>query len=182
MLSTYALIYDADDPESIALPEGVPQPGVYIDAAVDNQARAAAELATIATGWALLHEFRHIQHQQGGTSAPPNDEDAVRAEEASCDAFSTTFLTEKIGHYAAATQDPIDKVQQKRQLGIYLAIFNIALLTKDHWGETNTHPALRDRIEAAKVIFGADRHAGADHVAEVVFAALGHTWPGAPAF
>jgi len=181
MLSTYALICDADDPEGIALPEGVPQPGVYIDAAIDSQARAVAELATIAAGWALLHEFRHIQHQQDGTAAPTDDEDRVRAEEASRDAFATNFLTEKIGHYAAATHDPIDKVKQKRQLGIYLALFNIALLTKDHWGETNTHPALRDRIEAAKVIFGADRHAGADHVAEVAFAALGHAWPGAPA-
>jgi hypothetical protein len=38
--------------------------------------------------------------------------------------------------------DP-ELVFRKSQLGIYFALFAIAALAKDNWGDTDTHPALR---------------------------------------
>ncbi|WP_207460251.1 phage exclusion protein Lit family protein [Azospirillum sp. SYSU D00513] len=182
MLSTFNGILAAVDPETVPYPSGVPLPGVYLDGKANPEERAVGELATIASGWALLHEFRHIQNQQSGTAAALDDEAGVRAEELDCDSFATTFLTKCIGDYAASSGYPADKVRCKRQLAIYISLFNIALLTNGHWEQSATHPALRDRIDAVKAIFGADRQAEAEHVAELAFQALGCILPGAPHF
>lgn len=184
MLATFTDILNSDDPESVPLPSGVPEPGTYPDAKLDTQARAPAELATIATGWAFLHEVRHLRHQQEGTSTNPDLDtpDQVRAEETSCDLSATTFLIDQIPAYATQSGYPVDLVHQKRQLAIYAALFTIALVTKDRWATSPSHPALKDRLEAAKALFGANRQAGADDVARVAFGVLGGIWPGAPAF
>lgn len=182
MLSIFYDILEAADPDTVPYPSGVPSPGVYLDGTANPEERAAGELATIASGWALLHEFCHIQNQQGGTAAAWDDEDQVRAEELVCDSFAANFLTERIDAYAVSSGYPSDKVRCKRQLAIYIGLFNIALLTKGHWGQSATHPALRNRLDAIKAIFGADRQPEADHVAELAFQALGHVLPGAPGF
>ena len=184
MLDTFEEILDADDPESVAWPAGVPEPGAYPGKDADAQGQAAAELATIATGWGLLHETRHARHQQEGTATNPDDNspDEVRAEENSCDAFATAFLTERIGAYATQTGAAEDQVWRKRQLGIYMGLFTIALVGKDNWQTTNTHPALADRLAAAKAVFGGHRSDQSDEVAALAFQALGAVWPGAPGF
>lgn len=64
MIKTFDQILSENEPESVPLPDGVPEPGVYPDRDASPQARAASELATFATGWALLHEVRHLKHQQ----------------------------------------------------------------------------------------------------------------------
>lgn len=179
MLDVFNDILTAADPDSVSYPSGVPSPGVFVDGKARPEERAAAEIATLASGWALLHEFRHIQNQQGGIAAACGDEDAVRAEELDCDSFAAKFLTERIDEYAVSSGDPADKVRCKRQLAIYIGLFNIALLTKDHWGQSATHPALRDRIVAVKAIFSADRHPDAEHVASLAFQALGCVLPNA---
>jgi hypothetical protein len=58
----------------------------------------------------------------------------------------------------------------------------MALLSKDRWSATDTHPSLRDRLEAARTAAfdaGGER---AEHIAELAFQALGRVWPGVPAF
>lgn len=184
LLDTFEQILAAEDPDAIAWPAGVPQPGAYPGAEADSEAQAAAELATIATGWGLLHETRHARHQQERTAEIPDDHspEEARAEETSCDAFASTFLTERIGDYAAQHHVAEDKVWQKRQLGIYMGLFTIALVGKDNWQTTATHPALADRLAAAKAVFAGHRSDGADNVAELAFQALGAVWPGAPRF
>lgn len=184
LLDTFEEILDADDPEAVAWPAGVPQPGVYPSKGVDDQEQAMAELATIATGWGLLHETRHARHQQEGTGADPKYDPpvAVRAEETSCDHFATTFLTERIGDYAALSGDPEDMVWKKRQLGIYMGLYTIALVGRGNWGTTDTHPALAGRLAAAKAAVSAHRSVDAEHVLELAFQALRVAWPGAPAF
>lgn len=184
LLDTFEQILDAEDPEAVAWPADVPEPGAYPGKEADSEGQAAAELATIATGWGLLHETRHARHQQEGTATNPDDHspEEVRAEETSCDAFATTFLTERIGDYAAQHHVAEDKVWQKRQLGIYMGLFTIALVGKDNWHTTATHPALADRLAAAKAVFTGHRSASADNVAELAFQALGAVWSGAPRF
>lgn len=184
MIDTFLTILASQDPESVSLPVGVLEPGAYPRAEDDPQVRAAAELATIATGWSFLHEVRHIKHQQEGTSSDPRYDhpDIVRAEETSCDAFATAFLIDQAPAYSADAEAELAKVLQKRQLGVYMALFTIALVTKDNWAQTDSHPALADRLDAAKALFGRDRQPMADNVAETAFQALGHVWPGAPIF
>ena len=184
LLGTFEAIVDADDPEAIAWPAGVPEPGLYPGKDVDAEGQGAAELASIATGWGMLHEIRHARHQQEGTATNSDDNtpEEVRAEETSCDRFATTFLTEKITDYAAQEGVPPDKVWQKRMLGIYMGLLTIVLVGKGNWQTTDTHPALADRLAAAKAIFAGHRGDPAENVAELAFQALGVLWPGAPTF
>jgi Peptidase U49 len=184
MLDVFLATMSAADPESVDLPVGVPEPGTFPGAAGHPNGQAPAELATVATAWSLLHEVRHLQHQQDGTGTDPDTDDqtAVRGEETSCDQFATEFLMEKVADYAAESGFDEARVLQKRQLGVYMALFTIALLTKDRWGTSDSHPALADRLEAAKACFGSQRQSEADHIAELAFQALGHAWPGAPIF
>jgi len=134
------------------LPIGVAEPGQYPDANTDPQGRAASELATIAVAWALLHELRHIRHQQDGTGADPYSDDkaAKHAEEMSCDAFATTFLLEQIDLYAQSTNQSADLIRRKRQLGIYFGLFAVTMLAKDKCGESKSHPAVQARIDAVR--------------------------------
>lgn len=184
MLETFEQILNSNDPESVPLPAGVPEPGIYPGKHVDAQGQSAAELATIATGWGLLHETRHARHQQEGTATDPdqNSPDEIRAEETSCDSFATAFLTDKIAKYAIQNDVDEDRVWYKRMLGIYMGLFTIALIGKGNWQATGTHPALADRLEAAKVAFEGHRSEKADHVAALAFQALAAVWPGAPRF
>lgn len=184
LLDTFEQILDADDTEGVAWPASVPEPGTYPGKEVDIEVRATAELATIAAGWGLLHEIRHARHQQEGTATNSDDHspEEVRAEEVSCDAFATTFLTERIGDYATQLHVAEDKVWQKRQLGIYMGLFTIALVGKDNWQTTATHPALAERLAAAKAAFAGHRSAAAENAAELAFQALGAVWSGAPRF
>lgn len=98
--------------------------------------------------WALLHELRHIRHQREGTGADPRGSDtkAKHDEELSCDAFGTTFLLEQIDAYCCRTGETAELVCQKRQLGIFVGLFAVALLAKDKWGASESHPAVQSRI------------------------------------
>lgn len=181
MLDTFEQILDTKNPESVALPDGVPEPGNYPGKDADPQAQAVAELATIATGWGLLHEIRHVQHQQAGTAtnADDNTPEEVRAEETDCDAFATEFLTARIADYAAEKGENEDQLRRKRQLGIYMGLFTIALVCKGNWQASQTHPAVADRLAAAKAAFARSHSEG---VAELAHNALRAVWPDAPNF
>lgn len=142
-------VIKSDDPGNEPLPLGVPEPGSFSDDPVYVQEKAAGELATISLGWAFLHEMRHIQHQQDGTSSADGTGPEARAEELSCDEFATRFLFEKVADYAAETGDELAQVQQKRALGIAFALFTMALITEGHWQETDSHPSCQQRITQA---------------------------------
>lgn len=163
------------------LPNGIPEPGFLPDKVVDPQGRAAAELAIIALGWAFLHEIRHIRHQQEGTSSGAfGTPESKRIEEFSCDEFATRFILENIESYANNNGDSASLVRRKRELGIYFALFALTLLAKDQWGETDSHPAVQERINAVSKIMGADRDATAEAIAHAAFATLRAIWPSAP--
>jgi hypothetical protein len=181
LLVAFERVISSDDPELEPLPSGIAEPGQYPDKKHDPQGRAASELATIAVAWAVLHELRHIRHQREGTGADPygNDAEAKHAEEFSCDEFAATFLLEEIDARSACTGEPVELVRQKRQLGIYFGLFAVALLAKDKWAASGSHPAVQSRINAMRALMipSSDMAAAIAHVA---FAALGTVWPGAP--
>lgn len=147
-LETAISVSKATDPLSIKFPAGIPEPGPVDTLPVGSMARAAGEVAMFASGWAFLHECKHLMHQQEGTSGG-DDPDACCTEELFCDAFATRFLLERIGDYANELNVQAAKVQLKRQLGIYFALYAIAVIGRDQWGATKTHPAVQARIDQA---------------------------------
>lgn len=182
LLDAFDGMISSDKPAEEPLPPSVAEPGDFPDHDANPQGRATAELATIAAGWALLHEVRHIKHQQEGTCADPCETDpAMRHdEEMSCDAYATRFLLEQIDAYAGSAKVNPAQVSQKRQLGIYFALFALTLLTKDSWEASDTHPAVQDRIEAVRRAMLPHRSEIADAIAHASFAALRALWPDAP--
>ncbi|MBE3640675.1 phage exclusion protein Lit family protein [Mangrovicoccus algicola] len=180
MVQAFRDMLGAEDPEVVQLPPGVPEPGKYCDVKDDVEARAAGELATIATGWAFLHELRHIQHQQDGTSATFNAPSIDQhAEELSCDEFATTFIMEFVANYAEQSGDAEDKVRQKRELGVYFALFAMTLIAADQWGDSESHPAMKIRIEEVIKNMGTEGTGISDAIAHAAFAALWIIYPNA---
>ena len=93
--------------------------------------RAAAELAHFATGWALLHEVRHIIHQREGTSAGAHgNRQAKHTEELSYDRFATQFLLDRIPDFAVETGQNAILVKQKQEIGDYFALFAMSVFAR----------------------------------------------------
>ncbi|NRB20430.1 MAG: hypothetical protein HRU33_23585 [Rhodobacteraceae bacterium] len=181
LMSFKALLENQDEHVDLPLPDGVPDPGHF--PAVDESAdrRAAAELAIFAAGWGLLHEVRHIKHQQDGTGATPGDPpEKFWEEEFSCDEFATEFLLGKIGEYADSKNVNEAHVRQQSVGGIYMALFAMTLLTSGKWEACETHPAVEDRIKAVMKRMGSNIDENSFVLAHDAFSALGAVQTGAP--
>lgn len=166
-----------DDP----LPQGRPEPGSLPDKTHDPQGRAVAELAIIALGWTFLHEIHHIRHQREGTGAGTFGlPECNRKEEFSCDEFATKFVLENMKKYSDVSGDDVSLVRRKRELAIYIALFSLTLLSKDNWEESDSHPAVQERINAVCEIMGHNRDETAEAIAHDAFATLREIWPSAP--
>jgi len=181
MINTFEAMVAAEDPASIPFPSNIPLPGVFPDIEKDVQARACAELASIAAGFAFLHEVHHLQHQQGGTSADPYGPDSSRHdEELSCDSYAAHFLLEKVPEYSKSTNEKLELVYQKRETAIYFALFGITLLAKDKWNDSKTHPAVQRRLDQITSILKPVMSETAFGVAAIAFDCLKRVWPTAP--
>lgn len=163
------------------LPHGIPEPGFLPDKTDDPEGRAVAELAIISLGWAFLHEIRHIRHQKEGTGAGLfGKPECNRKEEFSCDEFATKFILEKVEKYSDDSGDDVSLVQRKRELAIYFALFSLTLLSKDNWEESDSHPAVQERINAVCEIMGHDCDETSKAIAYTAFTTLRTIWPSAP--
>lgn len=181
MVATFFLMLSEADPSTVPLPTGVPEPGLFPDAEKDAHGRVAAELATFATGWALLHEVCHIKHQQDNAGVASDAQPIEKHdEELSCDEFATTFIIEKADDYALQEEVDAEKVRQKRELGVYFAMFAMTLIGAEHWDPSDSHPAMQARIDAAIEQMGGTGTRISDAIAHAAFAGLWHRWPEAP--
>ena len=174
-------IRDADDPESVPL-QGLPEPGIFPEKELNSELRAAAEWAVFVSGWAMLHEVRHLKHQQEGTSSQPDALPAENhAEELSCDQFATEYLMDKVGEFATASGQSEDAIRNKRAVGIYFAMFALAVLSHAKWDATESHPSIQARLDATRaLISGANDDALS--IARLAFFSLREVWPGAPGY
>ncbi|MGQ1800257.1 phage exclusion protein Lit family protein [Serratia marcescens] len=128
-----------------------------------------------------MHEIRHIRHQREETSAGAfGTPECKRNEELSCDEFATKFVLEKMQDYSAGSGDDFSLVRRKRELGVYLALFSLTLLSKDKWEESDSHPSVQERINSVCEIMGHDRDETASVIAHAAFATLRVIWPSAP--
>lgn len=167
-----------DDSAIVSMPKGIPEPGDY-GGSVEH--RIAGEISTMAVGWALLHEVRHIRHQREGTSG--RDTPLERhAEELSCDEFATRFLLERTDEYASEHGEDSHLVRHKRELGIYFAMFALTLIKAKarKWGSSDSHPAIQIRIDAMINQIQRKGTRLSDAIARGAFRALWCRWPDAP--
>ncbi|CAN7170593.1 phage exclusion protein Lit family protein [Variovorax paradoxus] len=179
LLSLALEIREASDPESVPLC-GLPEPGTLPS---DPQFRVPAELAMFATGWAMLHEVRHLKHQQEGTSTAEGDSpDLARAEELSCDRFAAEYLIEKVTDYAQAHSANEAKVRTKRALGIYFGVVSLIVLAHPNWGQTQSHPSVAGRLRAMRCLLSADGLDEALCIVGLSLTGLKQVWPNAPDF
>jgi hypothetical protein len=181
MMGVFEGMIASESPEGIDLPPDIPEPGVYPPKELAPEARAAAEIATIATGWAFLHEIRHLQHQQEATGAPVVASSEERhMEELSCDTFATVFILDRANEFAATEGVPAEKVRFKRELGIYVALFAMTLIGARVWQTSESHPAMQTRIDRTIQVMGTDGKRVSDIIAHAAFAALWRLYPDAP--
>jgi hypothetical protein len=169
----------SDNPFGVQLP-GIPEMGVLPTGAANVQLRAASELAFFATAWIMLHEIRHIFHQQDGTSSTWDGPEAMRREEFSCDEFASKFLTEKANDYATQNNVFPDSVLFKRKTGIYFGVFALALLAQGNWGQSGSHPSVQARLDAVKNLLSKTAIDKEFAVAASAFAALNEVFPHSP--
>lgn len=130
----------------------------------------------------MLHEVRHLKHQQNGTGADTyvGTQQDLHEEELSCDEFATKFLLENVAGYISQTLEELSKIKQKCQLGIYFSLFILTLLSKDKWGATKSHPSIQDCIDSVLLAIGTDKSEDALFIAKKSFEALRKIWPTAP--
>lgn len=171
-LETAIAVSVAKNPLSVTLPSAVPEPGPTDVLPVGSTARAAGEIAIFAVGWAFLHEIRHLIHQQDDTAG--GEAAAERhAEELSCDDYATRFLLEQVENYAKDRNEPEAKVAFKRQLGIYFALYALAVIGRGKWDASESHPAIQTRMDQALATMNAVGFSkGAAVIASASFAAL----------
>ncbi|MBK9496615.1 MAG: hypothetical protein IPO08_19365 [Xanthomonadales bacterium] len=181
MLECVSNILSADDPLSVPLPDGIPEPGT-LDGILETQ-RAAAELSIFAVCWALLHEVKHIKHQRGGTSAPFDDVEESHAEELSCDEYATLFLLNQADKYSEPHSVETRRVMQKRQAGIHFALFSLTLLSVKKWEKSKSHPSVEARImQIWRIMAKSPLNIGASAMAAGAFYSLYEIHPDAPKF
>ncbi len=181
MVKTFENLLTKKCPISKPLPFGVPEPGDFPDAEKFPRERSAADLAAIATAWAFLHEVKHLKHQQGGTSSKPNDSvEKHHEEELSCDKYATKFILSGVTEYARSTGEDPEKIRQKRELGIYFALFTLVLISAKKWEDSDSHPSIQKRINATIVTMGSSGMENSDIISKLIFFAIQREWPDAP--
>lgn len=176
LLNFVELIKTAPKPLDIWDPI-IPMPGKLESAEIAVENRVAGELAMFATTWVMLHEIRHIRHQQEGTSSSYGTSDDKHEEEFSCDLFASKFMTEMVPLYAQEQSYPVDMLMTKRTLGIYFALFAMTLLSKDCWGASDSHPAIQNRLKKVGGLIGVPM---ANPIALGAFSALNIVYPNSP--
>ena len=175
----FCKIRAVDDPRSIAMPEGVPEPECF--AYLKGDQKLIADVAAFAIGWALLHEVGHLKYKHEGTASSEGDSNEKRhREELLCDSFATSYILERAGEFAHAENLPPNKVRRKREMGIYAALFVLALDQAGSWEESESHPALQTRIDATVELIGGSGRSASDTMARNAFGALRDKWPHAP--
>ena len=179
MISNFTEMKEAENSDEITLPYSIPEPGIYLDGEQNNEYRAASEMATIATGWAFLHELKHMMLQQEGQSTTINSsEEKVHAEEYACDEFATRFVIEEINRNTNVLN--LEHLKNKREISIYFALFTMTLLSHDNWEKTNTHPAVQNRMDRVVKILNTSTNGVAGAIGALAFGALISIWPDTP--
>lgn len=124
--------------------ENIPQP--YDGKPDDMDGRMVFDLICISGAYCFLHELQHIKFSKNSTR--PAD---VHEEEMACDAFAREFLLSKVDDYArlSGTSNQTDLILSKRAMAIVMSAFLLFVITpKERWCKTNTHPSIKDRIDA----------------------------------
>lgn len=179
MLETFGRTTEAEDPWSVRMPAGVPEPERF--EGLVGEEKMTRDLAIFALGWVLLHEVGHLQYEQDGTIHRHEDSaDQRHQEEFSCDAFATNFLWSHVEDFALSRNTDADKIRQKRAMGIYAALFVLVSLGPCTWEQSESHPAFQKRVDAVTELIGGSTSSMSDAFGLGAFGALMNRWPNVP--
>jgi hypothetical protein len=124
-------------------PSDVPLPGIDREV-LPLEERAAFDLTLISTGFAFLHELRHVMYRQEDVDLPDDEE------ELACDVWAREFLISGIGNYSRQHGVPYERVLRKRSMASAVGLFTL-YETSCRWGDAGTsdYPPIADRMDAA---------------------------------
>lgn len=108
-----------------------------------SEAQVSFDLAALSLAASFLHELRHVQFWTDKNA--PGD---VQQEERACDAFSRTFLLDRVADYATETEQDAVAVANKRIMGLATAAYIIDEATprSGSAGLAESHPPSADRF------------------------------------
>lgn len=148
LFKTFQEIQIAEDPDQVNWPLDVLKPGDYGSEDDNPEKKMGPKLATFAVGWAILHEIRHLQIQQEGSSSPITDVKLCHEEELDCDSYAANFIMANTKDYSHQSGEDQEKVELLRKLGILIGVFVIGLLSNNPDKSTDTHPSEKLRLKA----------------------------------
>ncbi|MEO6325121.1 MAG: phage exclusion protein Lit family protein [Thermoanaerobaculia bacterium] len=132
---------ERENPNEVPWPTWVPEPEE--GRPTEPTGALAFDLTCLATAYTFLHEVQHLIGQADGTA------EAGPAEELACDEYARAMLLDQAESYASTAGVPLALVRRKRAMAIALASFFVVWLTPaEAAAGTDTHPALRDRLNA----------------------------------
>ena len=180
MFEEFARLYKEEGLSTIKMPEGVPGPCcVQYSDLMKPHVSMAMDLVKLAVAWVFFHEIKHVQdqHQEEISNTKRSDsKKELHEDELSCDKFATKFLLEKVDQYAQDYAEDPSKVERKRVLSIYIALFAITLMQAEDWEESEQHPAVQDRINNVKKHIGSSGKGVADWIIHDTFDRLKLKW------
>lgn len=108
----------------------------------DLNGSMAFDLLCIAAAYCFLHELRHVQFRNLGSSLSEHEE------EYECDKYARNFLLEKIEEYVKYSGYDLSLIKSKRGMAIAIASVMLLVITPEtHWGGTESHPSVVSRIQ-----------------------------------
>ena len=135
---------EAESLVSVEWPKDVPQPRKELrreSLALPDQ--ACFDLAHFSEAFVFLHEIRHVMY-----FADADTPDSKQEEEMSCDYFAIDFLLGRIPTTGNQAGDSAEAIRRKRAMALALGLsLPILIASSQHWGHTQTHPAVRERFE-----------------------------------
>lgn len=139
------LARDAESFDDVSWPASIPPVTDDRESISTVDGKVAFDLACISVAATFLHELRHIQFWNH-KNAPSNSQDEERA----CDAFSRTFLLDRIADYSRSTRADPARVASKRIMGLATAAYTIDEATPNNLAASisDTHPPTADRFRA----------------------------------
>ncbi|MBS0546102.1 MAG: peptidase U49, Lit peptidase [Proteobacteria bacterium] len=137
-------LINTDTLDGVEWPPDLPHPTANREDMTNDQDRAAYDIVQVATGFILLHEFKHVMLDRDGER--PKDR---REEELACDVWARSFVMEKIGEYVASSGQPYEKVLRLRSMGLAVAALILYEITPswDHGGNKD-YFSLATRLRA----------------------------------
>ena len=149
LIDGFQQLLENSDTKCVSLPVGVPPLDTFLSE--DNRPEEAAtiKLAHFSLAWSIFHEIYHIKlaHNCASAQVGIDTPERFQEDEFKCDAYATHMIVGGVELYAKHSNEDLMQVRRLRQMGIYLALYTMALIERfgEKLGE-GKHPGMQERI------------------------------------